>query len=101
MEYFEERSLMAPKSHSNVSTADRLDVCASSRTPSFTTRLGAFQKSNVFSAPVRLQTINGSPVSCVRSSHSPFGPCMPGPHDAGDTNILAPSNLMALAIFDV
>ena len=74
MAYLEERNIMLSKSQLNVSTADFLDVCASSRLPFCTTKLGAFQKSKVFSAPVLLQTIKGRLVSWVRCSHSPFGP---------------------------
>jgi hypothetical protein len=63
MEYLGEQGIMPSKSQSKVSTADFSEVCASNRVPFRTTKLGAFQKSSVFSAPVRLQTINGSPVS--------------------------------------
>src|SRR6476646_9455560 len=72
--YSVESGAIARKSQSKIRTAERSELWERVRFPSFTTRLGAFQKSSVFSAPVRLQTNTGRPVSRVRCSHSPFGP---------------------------
>lgn len=89
---------MAVKFQSNSRTADCSEVCESTRLPFFTTILGAFQNSSVFSAPVRLHTISGRPVSRVRASHSPFGPWIPGPQEDGERRICAPWDFKVPAI---
>src|SRR3954467_15295460 len=80
---------------------DCADLCDRRRSPFLMIILSASQKVTVSSSPVRLQTNKGNPVSIDRCSHSPFGPCKPGPQEDGATIISAPFANKVLAILSV
>ena len=82
--------------------ADCSDLCDRSRFPFLSVHTFLLPKRQRFRlSPVRLQTNKGSPVSIDRCSHSPFGPCKPGPQEDGATIISAPFANKVFAILSV